>query len=64
MKEKMIAYLQAMLTEYLEEKSQFGSEDRVVKHKFYEMIGAKEMAESLIGEPVNLGLNGKVTVGF
>ena len=64
MKEQMIAYLQSMMDSFKIEEAKYGIEDRVVKDKMHAMIACKEMVEALIGEPVNLGLNGKVTVGF
>lgn len=64
MTNQMIAYLQSQLDNFLEEKEKYGDDDRIVEKKFDAMIACKEMVEALIGEPVNLGLNGKVTVGF
>lgn len=64
MEAKMIAYLQSMLDDYGREYARYGREDRVVKEKLDAMIACKEMVEALIGLPVNLGLNGIVTVGF
>lgn len=64
MKEQIIAYLQQSLDEYLADREQYGADDRVVQHRFYEMIGAKELAEVLLREPVNLQKDGKVTTGF
>ena len=64
MREKMLAYLQELLTDYMEEAERWGHDDRIVLEKFHGMIACKEMVEALIQEPVNLGLNGKVTVGF
>ena len=59
--EAMLNYLQSMLDRVTNDKW-YSDED---KHEFIgEMIACKEMVESLIGMPVNLGLNGKVTVGF
>lgn len=63
-KEAMINYLQEMLDDVMEEKERFGKEDRIVRSKISAMIACKEMVEAFIMEPVNLGLNGKVTVGF
>lgn len=61
---EMINYLQSMMDDFLKEKEQFGSEDRIVKKKMDAMIACKEMVEALIGMPVNLQMDGKVTVGF
>ena len=63
MKEQMIAYLQNMLDRYKRDEERFGM-DETTERKLDEMIACKEMVECLIGEPVNLGLDGKVTIGF
>lgn len=59
----MIAYLQDMMDQFMEDKRMFGM-DRATERKMDAMIACKEMVESLIGEPVNLGKDGNVTVGF
>lgn len=64
MKEQMINYLQSMMDNFKKEEAKYGIEDRMVLKKLDDMIACKEMAEAIIGEPVNLGLNGKVTIGF
>lgn len=64
MKEQMIKYLQSMMDDFKKEEAQFGSEDRIVNKKLDAMIACKEMVETLIGEPVNLQFDGRVTVGF
>lgn len=64
MKEQMIGYLQSMMNNFKKEEARYGIEDRVVLKKLDDMIACKEMVEALIGEPVNLGIDGKVTVGF
>lgn len=63
-KEAMINYLQQMMDDMKEDEARFGKEDRIVRIKIDAMIACKEMVEAFIMEPVNLGLNGKVTVGF
>lgn len=63
-KEAMINYLQQMMDDMKEDEARFGKEDRIVRSKIDAMIACKEMVEAFIMEPVNLGLNGKVTVGF
>lgn len=62
MEEKMISYLQAELTNFKEEFAKYGREDRMVNKMFDTMIANKEMVETLIGKPVNLGKDGKVTI--
>lgn len=63
-KDRMLRHLQALLSAYMGEVQKFGRDDRIVQKKMTELIGCKEMVEALIGLPVNLGLDGKVTVGF
>ncbi len=64
MKEQMINYLQQMLDRFTEEMERYGKDDRIVEKRFDDMIACKEMVEALIGEPVNLQKDGRVTVGF
>ena len=64
MKEDLLRYLQSQMDNYMEEKAEFGCDDRIVMRKCDAMIACKEMVEALIGEPVNLGLDGVVWVGL
>lgn len=65
MKEQLIQYLQSQMDDFKAEETKYGCTDRVVLKKYDAMIACKEMAEALIGEPVNLQMHdGKVTVGF
>ena len=64
MKEQMISYLQSMMDDFKKAEAQYGIDSTYVIEKLDAMIACKEMVEALLGEPVNLGLNGKVTVGF
>ena len=63
-KEGMLNYLQQMMDKVQTDIAKFGKEDRMVGHRIDAMIACKEMVEAFIQEPVNLGLDGKVTVGF
>ena len=63
-KTMMIQYLQSMMNRFKEQEAKYGIEDRMVIKLLDDMIACKEMTEALIGEPVNLGMDGKVTVGF
>ena len=62
----------ADMIEFLEESTErfercrkvLGREDRETVRRFDEMISQKELVEALIGMPVNLRKDGKVTVGF
>ena len=62
--EQVITYLQFRLDDFVEFRKDFGDDDERTIAKFDQMIGAKEMAEVLLQMPVNLQLDGKVTVGF
>lgn len=64
MEKKMIDYLQGMLDEFMVEKNKFGISDRIVGKKLDKMLACKEMVETMIGMPINLGIDGKVTIGF
>lgn len=64
MEEQMIAYLQSQMDDFIAERAKYGGNDRMVIKKFDAMLACKNMVEALIGEPVNLGMDGKVTVGF
>ena len=61
--ETMIGYLQGMMDSFKEQEAKFGMNE-YLDHKLDAMIACKEMVEALIGQPVNLQLDGKVTVGF
>ena len=63
-KEGLINYLQQMMDKVQDEIKRYGKEDRIVSKRIDDMIACKEMVEAFIQEPVNLGLDGKVTVGF
>ena len=63
-REELLQYLQSQLTDFEDERKKYGSYDRVVKRKLQAMIACKDMVEALLQEPVNLGKDGKVTVGF
>ena len=62
--EMMINYLQSQMDDFEKYRKRYGDNDRIVEHKLDAMIACKEMVESLIGEPVNLQMDGRVTVGF
>lgn len=63
MKEQMIAYLQSMMDRFNDERERYGM-DRHTEKLMDSMIACKEMVETLIGEPVNLQKEGRVTIGF
>ena len=63
-KETLINYLQSQMDNFMKEKERYGIDDRYVEHKLDAMTACKEMVESLIGEPVNLQKDGRVTTGF
>ena len=63
-RDDLLRYLQSQMDDFKKWEAKFGLNDRVVDHKLDAMIACKEMVESLIGEPVNLGVDGVVWVGF
>ena len=66
----MLRYLQGMMDDFKQWEARAEGKDKgSVEHewmmsKMHAMIACKEMVECLIGEPVNLQKDGKVTVGF
>lgn len=62
--QQMLDYLQMFLDSWLEDKEHYGMEDRTVKKDMDRLLGCKCMVETLIGQPVNLMMNGTVTVGL
>ena len=63
-KDGMINYLQQMMDKVQEEIKKYGKDNRMVEKRINDMIACKEMVEAFICEPVTVGLDGKVTVGF
>lgn len=64
MRHDMINYLQSMMDDFNINRAAYGDDDRIVLKKLDAMIACKEMVEAIIGEPVNLQMDGKVTIGF
>lgn len=62
--QQMLNYLQMFLDAWLDDKEKYGMEDRTVKKDMDRLLGCKCMVETLIGQPVNLMMNGTVTVGL
>ena len=62
--EMLINYLQSQMDDFEKYRKRYGDNDRFVEHKLDAMIACKEMVEALVQEPVILGIDGKVTVGF
>ena len=63
-RDDLLRYLQSQMDDFKKWEAKFGLNDRLVDSKLDAMIACKEMVESLIGEPVNLGVDGVVWVGF
>lgn len=59
----LLAYIQDLFTEYLEDRERYGNNPRE-EHRLQQLLGMKDMVENLIGEPVNLRKDGRVTTGF
>lgn len=60
----LLKYLRSQMADFKKAEARYGIADREVEHKLDAMIACKEMAESIIGQPVNLKLDGTVTIGF
>lgn len=63
-RDDLLRYLQSQMDDFKKEEAMFGLGDRIVKAKLDAMIACKEMVEAVLGEPVNLGKDGVVWVGF
>ena len=63
-KQALVDYVGSYFQYWLEEKEKFGADDRIVKDDMKKMLAMRAMAENLIGVPINLGLDGKMTLGF
>ena len=62
--QQMLNYLQSYLDTWLADKEKYGMEDRTVQKDMDRLLGCKSMVEILIGVPVNLTLDGTVTIGY
>lgn len=62
--EAMIEYLRSMMEDFKAEEARYGLEDRLVNKKLDALLACKEMVECMIGMPVNLCKDGKITIGF
>lgn len=63
MKQAFLTYLQSQMDNFQADLKKYGKKDRVVLKKCDAMIACKEMAEAILREPVNLGIDGIVTIG-
>jgi hypothetical protein len=64
MEKKMIAYLQHQMNEFKKLEKMLGDEDERTISAMEQMIGAKELVEAVIEKPVNLQIDGQVTIGL
>ena len=62
-KQTFLTYLQSQMDDFQADLKKYGKNDRIVTKKCDAMIACKEMAEAILREPVNLGINGIVTIG-
>ena len=60
----MLTYLQEGLDRLRFDIGKYGMNDKHVQKDMDRLLACKEMTEILCGVPVNLQLNGKVTIGF
>ena len=63
MKQVFVTYLQSQMDDFQTDLKKYGKKDRIVTKKCDAMIACKEMAEAILREPVNLGIDGIVTIG-
>ena len=63
MKQAFLTYLQSQMDNFQADLKKYGKKDRVVSKKCDAMIACKEMVEAILREPVNLGIDGIVTIG-
>lgn len=63
-KQQLIDYLQGMLDGVKESEKRWGANDPLTQSQIDSMIACRVMVEAVIGEPVNLLVTGKVTIGF
>lgn len=62
--QEMISYLQMFLEAWLADKEKYGMDDTFVKKDMDRMLACKSMVETLIGVPVNMTMDGTVTIGY
>ena len=60
----ILSYLRSALADAIDELERFGNDDRVALKKLDAVIACKEMAEALLGYPIDLRRDGRVTVGY
>ena len=60
----LLNYLRGMMKDFKKYEEKFGLGDRIVDHKLDSMIACKELVEAVIMKPVNLKVDGTVTVGL
>ena len=63
MKQVFVTYFQSQMDDFQTDLKKYGKKDRIVTKKCDAMIACKEMAEAILREPVNLGIDGIVTIG-
>lgn len=56
--------LQSRFDFWLEEREKFGDGERLVQKHLDQLVYCKDYVEYMIGKPVNLTTDGKVTVGY
>ena len=60
----LLSYLKEDYAEAMKYMKILGEEDERAQNRLLWCIGMKEMCEALLGVPVNLKIDGRVTIGF
>ena len=60
----LLAYLKEDYAVAMRHMKILGEEDERAQNRMLWCIGMKEMCEALLGVPVNLKIDGRVTIGF
>lgn len=60
---KMIKYLESLIAKVKHEEEKYGVTD-YLDDLVDEMLACRQMAEAIIGLPINCQLDGKITIGF
>lgn len=62
--EVLFAEIQEAYFDWVEARENFGDDDWLVDQKYAELIGRRDMAESVLGKAISIDRNGNVSFGF